>query len=158
MSRYKSISIIGMRKNVGKTTTLNCMLKQADSISVGLTSIGVDGEREDRVYKTPKPEIYVKTGSLIATAERCFLDSDITLEILEITNVNTPLGRIIIAKALSDGYIELAGPSINTQIKWICERLEKLGAHLTLVDGHYLEKPLHPQVLQMQQYFVQVRL
>jgi len=34
---YKSVSIIGMNKNVGKTTTLNHILKEArGSVSLGL--------------------------------------------------------------------------------------------------------------------------
>jgi len=47
---YNSVSIIGMNKNVGKTTTLNHILEEArGNMSLGLTSIGRDGEELDRV-------------------------------------------------------------------------------------------------------------
>ena len=48
IQKYDSISIIGMNKNVGKTTTLNHIFKEArGKISLGLTSIGRDGEEMD---------------------------------------------------------------------------------------------------------------
>jgi hypothetical protein len=142
--KYKSLSIIGNYKNVGKTTTLNYIIKQISkyNITLGLTSIGVDGESQDIVTKTKKPRIYVNRGSIIATAKSCVLNSDITKEILEVTNINTPLGFVIIFRALSDGYVELAGPSINNQIKYICERLKLYGANLSIVDGALSRKTL----------------
>lgn len=42
---------------------------------------------------------------------------DITKEILYATDFSTPMGDIIIVKALSDGYVDIAGPSYNTQVK-----------------------------------------
>jgi len=142
--KYKSLSIIGNYKNVGKTTTLNYILKEISKYNtiLGLTSIGVDGESQDIVTKTKKPRIYVNRGSIIATAKSCVLNSDITKEILEVTNINTPLGAVIIFRALSDGYVELAGPSINNQIKYICERLKLYGANLSIVDGALSRKTL----------------
>jgi len=78
---YKSVSIIGMNKNVGKTTTLNHILKEArGSVSLGLTSIGRDGEELDRVTATEKPKIYIEKGTVIATAKQCLLNSDFTRE------------------------------------------------------------------------------
>ncbi|HEY8805549.1 MAG TPA: M14 family metallocarboxypeptidase [Clostridium sp.] len=53
IKKYDSISIIGMNKNVGKTTTLNYILSEArGKISLGLTSIGRDGENRDRYLTT----------------------------------------------------------------------------------------------------------
>lgn len=146
--KYKSLSIIGNYKNVGKTTTLNYIInevankKTKGKITLGLTSIGVDGESQDIVTKTKKPRIYVKSGSIIATAKSCALSSDITKEILEVTNINTPLGKVVVFRALSDGYVELAGPSINSQIKTIINLLLNLGASLSIVDGALSRKTL----------------
>ncbi|WP_170074447.1 hypothetical protein [Paraclostridium dentum] len=142
--RYKSMSIIGNYKNVGKTTTLNYILKEciSENVILGITSIGVDGEGVDSVTNTYKPRIYVNRNTIIATASSLVLGSDITKEILEITNITTPLGNIVIFKSLSDGYIELAGPSINTQIKYVCDRLKHYGADLSIVDGALSRKTL----------------
>lgn len=143
IKKYKSLSIIGNYKNVGKTTTLNYILSKAKGkITLGLTSIGVDGEKEDIVTTTKKPRIYVNKESIIATAKSCVLKSDITKEILETTDINTPLGNVVIFKALSDGYVELAGPSRNSGIKYICDRLNNFGCNLAIVDGALSRKTL----------------
>jgi hypothetical protein len=133
---YDSISIIGMNKNVGKTTTLNHILREArGKISLGLTSIGRDGEELDLVTATEKPKIYIEQGTIIATAKQCLLNSDITKEILKTTGFNTPMGEIIICRALSDGYVDLGGPSVNSYMTLICDELKRFGSELVIVDG-----------------------
>lgn len=134
--KYKSISIIGTAKNVGKTTTLNYMINVAKSkYKLGLTSIGRDGESKDEIFSTPKPRIYVEKGTIIATAKQCIFNSDITKEILVATNLNTPLGEILIIRALSDGFVELAGPSKNADLLKIKNILYDLNCDLVIVDG-----------------------
>lgn len=136
IQKYDSISIIGMNKNVGKTTTLNHILREARGrISLGLTSIGRDGEKIDRVTGTEKPKIYIEQGTIIATAKQCLLNSDITREILKTTGFNTPMGEIIICRAISDGYVELGGTSINSYMALICSELKRFGSKLVIVDG-----------------------
>lgn len=136
IKNYKVISIVGMDKNVGKTTTLNYVIEKTRGIfSLGLTSVGVDGESRDSVTGTKKPGIYVPVNTLIATAKQCFLNSDITLETMESTSYSTPMGNVIIGRALSEGHIELAGPSITSQMIEISSRLKALGAELVLIDG-----------------------
>lgn len=131
-----TISIIGMGKNVGKTTTLNYLLSKVyKNKKVGLTSIGRDGESFDLVTETSKPRIYIKAGTILATARRCLEESDFSVSILETTNINTPLGEIIITEALSDGFALLAGPSINSQIKEIVYLFQKYNVAVSLIDG-----------------------
>lgn len=136
ISKYKSLSIIGMDKNVGKTTVLNYIIeKTRGSKILGLTSIGRDGEDIDLVTNTIKPKIYVEKGTLIATAKQCLFNSDITREIIKTTSMNTPMGEIVIARALSDGYVELGGPITNTLISKVCTEMQKLGGDIIIVDG-----------------------
>jgi hypothetical protein len=134
----KVISIIGLAKNVSKTTTLNYIIRNIEeSYVLGLTSIGRDGEKYDVITDLPKPQIYVKKGTFIVTASQCFEESKIKFEIIKSTGFNTPLGEIMILRAQGDGFIELAGPSINNQLKKICIELKKLGCDLILVDGAF---------------------
>ncbi len=136
ISSYKRISIIGMEKNVGKTTVLNKIISKVRAKKIlALTSIGRDGEEQDLVTNTSKPRIYIYRGTIIATAKQCLNLCDITKEILYITNFSTPMGNIIIVKALSDGYVDIAGPSFNSQIIKVVEIMEKFGAELTIIDG-----------------------
>lgn len=131
----KVITIIGLAKNVGKTTTLNYLIDNLKAEVLGLTSIGYDGEKIDHVTLTKKPEIYVNKGTLIATARGCLSQSDITKKIVATTNIFTPLGEVIIFKSLSQGKVILAGPNSNAQLKVVKDLLLKLGATKVLIDG-----------------------
>lgn len=137
ISKYKIISIIGLAKNVSKTTTLNYLIKNLKEITLGLTSIGRDGEKYDVITQLPKPRIFIKKGTIVATARKSFEASEVQMELLKTTQFNTPLGEILILKALSDGLIELAGPSINKYLQEICVELKNLGCDLILIDGAF---------------------
>ena len=136
IENFRTISIIGMGKNTGKTTTLNYILSETrDLYTFGLTSIGRDGEEYDSITFTGKPQIYVERGTYIATAKQTFFNSEITKEIIATTGINTSMGEIIIAKALNGGYVDLAGPSINIQMKEVCSQLLNMGCQKILIDG-----------------------
>ena len=136
LKNYKRISIIGMEKNVGKTTLLNFLIKKiGEKKIVGLTSIGRDGEEVDVVTTTPKPRIYVYPNTLVATARDCLRNCDITGEILYTTDFSTPMGNIVIVRAISAGYVDIAGPSFNSQIKEILDLMERFGSEISIVDG-----------------------
>ncbi len=136
IDKYQSVSFIGMSKNAGKTTTLNYFIDEArGKYTLGLSSIGRDGETVDRVTGTSKPRIYIYSGTIVTTAAACLKLSDATLEILEVTDISTPMGNIVISRAISDGYIELAGPSTNYQTKQVVEKMFGYGAKKVFVDG-----------------------
>jgi len=144
LASYASVSIIGMAKNVGKTTTLNYLVESFNQskIRLALTSIGRDGESIDVVTGTQKPKIFIQKGTMIATAEALLGLCDITKEILLVTEINSSLGRIIIVRALSDGFVQLGGPSITSQMSELLELFEKLGADKVIVDGALNRKTL----------------
>jgi len=133
----KIVSIIGLAKNVSKTTTLNYIIKNLKDYNLGLTSIGRDGEKYDVITRLPKPRIFVRRGTIVATAKQSFERSEVKMELLKITEFNTPLGEILILRALSDGFIELAGPSINKYLHQLCLELKNLGCDLVLIDGAF---------------------
>ena len=137
ITKYSIISIIGLAKNVSKTTTLNYLIKNLKDYKLGLTSIGRDGEKYDVITRLPKPRIFIKKGTIVATARQSFEESEVKMEILKTTEFNTPLGEILILKALTEGFIELAGPSINRYLQEICSELKNLGSDLILIDGAF---------------------
>ena len=143
VSKYRSVSFIGMSKNAGKTTTLNFFIEKTRGVkTLGLSSIGRDGESLDRVTGTEKPQIYVYKGTLVATASACLKLSDATLEILEVSDFTTPMGKIVIARAISDGFVEIAGPSTNSQTKKIMDKMCEFGAEQVFIDGAISRKSL----------------
>ena len=139
----RTMSIVGMCKNAGKTTMLNWLLEQGRlQGTLGLTSIGRDGESTDVVTGTEKPGIFVREGTLIATAQDMLRLGDITKEILMTTGIPTPLGEVVIVRARSAGYVQLAGPSITTQLKAVSHAFFDLGADISIIDGALGRKSL----------------
>lgn len=134
ISPYRCVAVMGMAKNTGKTTTLNHLIRafHREKISVALTGIGRDGEGVDVVTNTEKPRIFAYRGTVIATAEGLLPFCDISKELLAVTDMGTPLGRVVLVRALTDGYVQLGGPSINAQL---LELLSRLPGEKILVDG-----------------------
>jgi len=72
LDQVRTMSIVGMCKNAGKTTVLNWILSEVQrGKCMALTSIGRDGESTDVVTGTEKPSIFVPSGTLIATPAIC---------------------------------------------------------------------------------------
>lgn len=141
---YRSISTVGMCKNAGKTTVLNRLIRDANSADelIGLTSIGRDGERSDIVTNTKKPEIFVQCGTLFATAEQAMAFGSVSREILDVTDMSTPMGNVVIARAMSDGFVQIAGPSMTVQLRSIRDQMLDLGVNHVFLDGALSRKSL----------------
>ena len=135
--KYKTISIVGMSKNSGKTVALNHLIGEAidESISIGITSIGRDGESLDIVTETEKPRIFVEEGTLIATATGMLELGDANIEIMKVTEYRTPLGEIIIGRVRDGGYVQIAGPQRLSEIKAVSDIMLSLGAKFVIIDG-----------------------
>ena len=141
---FRTISIIGLGKNVGKTTTLNHITAGLGGLgySLALTSIGRDGEETDVVTNTHKPRIFVAAGTIVITAQGLLASCDITLEILAVTGFNTAMGRVVIVKARSDGFVQLAGPSITAHMTEIINTLAQFNVDKIIIDGAISRKSL----------------
>src|SRR5712691_10967014 len=67
------LALIGLSKNVGKTTAMNHLLetliseKLYRSDDLALTSLGLDGEATDALTGLPKPRYVPQAGLLVAT-------------------------------------------------------------------------------------------
>lgn len=130
------VTVIGLCKNAGKTTAMRrLMVELGEEECLGLTSVGRDGEATDLVTGTEKPDLYIKRGDLFATARGMMSLCDVTLEAVGLTGVMTPVGEVAVFRALSDGYIQLAGPSAAGQLGPLCQRFTALGAKRVLIDG-----------------------
>lgn len=137
IKNYKSLCIMGMCKNAGKTEVFNYLLRKIShkDMVLGITSIGRDGEELDAVTLTKKPRIFIRKNTIVATSRQSLFLCDFTKEILHSTGINTPMGEIIIVKALSAGYVDLAGPSTLFELSLILNKLYELGASKIMVDG-----------------------
>lgn len=137
LKSYEKIAIVGTGKNAGKTVALNEFISigAENSAKMGITSIGRDGERQDIVTSTEKPAIFVPAGTLVATAEACLKAFTARAEILDVTPFETAMGRVVICQTVEEGFIEIAGPDSNNEIREVCNIMMNLGAKVTLIDG-----------------------
>jgi len=132
------IGIAGTAKNTGKTTTTSSIMsevKREKKLSLGLTSIGYDGEDIDNVTGLPKPRIEVWPGVLVAVAEKCLKVSTAEVEVLEVTNFATPLGKIILGKVTKMGRLVVAGPNKSSELRQVLNKLRHHNLNLIIVDG-----------------------
>ncbi len=138
VSAVRVLALVGLAKNTGKTVTLRAILAEhaAAGRSVGVTSIGRDGERYDVIdARIEKPAIELQAGDLVASTGALLRASGLAHERLEQTGVRTPLGEVVLARLSESGAIEVAGPSAAADARAVAERMLELGAAQALIDG-----------------------
>lgn len=141
---YSSLSIIGMEKNTGKTTFLNTLIQSyGPKRAIALTSIGYDGEEVDQVTSTQKPRVFIFSGTVVATARSLLPKCECVKEILKVTDLSTPMGPVVIFRAKSSGYVEIAGPSTISGLKALKTMLEELAPSAQfIIDGAISRKSM----------------
>ena len=134
---YDSLSIVGMQKNTGKTVSLNYVLDRlpVERKRIAVTSIGVDGETTDQVTRTRKPEITLRQGMYFGTSEMHYRQRRLVSELIDVSDENTSLGRVVTAKALTEGKILLSGPSSTGGLKRWMKDMHRVGIDLVIIDG-----------------------
>jgi len=142
IGNHHTISIIGTAKNVGKTTVLNQIINEYKGTKMGITSIGLDGEKVDNISYKPKPRILVHENMLIATAKTCLEQCYFEYEIFEETDIRTGLGNIVIIEVKSSGLALVAGPSTNNEMLSIIALLNKHGVEKIFIDGALFRKSI----------------
>ncbi len=135
--KYKSLSIVGLEKNTGKTECLNYILKRLEGSGrqLALTSIGVDGEDTDIVTGTPKPETELYKSLIFITSEKHYRQKRLEAEILDISSRRTALGRLVTARALSRGKVIFSGPADTVWLKELITMMNAYDVETTIVDG-----------------------
>lgn len=136
-TKYKTISIVGMAKNSGKTTALNYFIEEAmdEEILLGITSTGRDGESTDLVTGTNKPKVFLETGTIVSVPTKLYDLAEAGLEILRMTKYHTSIGQLMLCKVVESGYVQIAGPVSTAEHKLLCQDMFELGAELVLIDG-----------------------
>ncbi len=143
-AKIRSLSLIGLSKNVGKTTATNHLLealiekRHYRSEELALTSLGLDGETTDALTGLPKPRYVPQAGLLVATTAELLLQAEsegTQVERLLQLPGRTALGLVILARILHPGKVIIAGPTLLQGLRDALDQLERLGARLSVVDG-----------------------
>ena len=134
---YDSLSIVGLQKNTGKTECLKYVLARLplERKRVAVTSIGMDGETTDQVTRTQKPEIVLREGMYFGTSEAHYRQRRLVSELIDVSDESTSLGRVVTAKALTQGKILLSGPSSTSGLQRWMRDTRRHGIDLAIVDG-----------------------
>ncbi len=143
-AKIHSLSLIGLSKNVGKTTTTNHLLetlvgeKYYRSDELALTSLGLDGEATDALTGLPKPRYAPQAGLLVATTVELLRQAEsegTQVECLQQLPGRTALGPVILARIRRQGRVIIAGPTLLHDLRNAMDQLRTLGARLSIVDG-----------------------
>lgn len=138
------LALIGLSKNVGKTTATNHLLetllseKYYRSDEIALTSLGLDGEITDALTGLPKPRYVPQSGLMVATTSELLQRAEsegARVERMQQLPGRTALGPIILARILHPGNVIIAGPTLLRDLRYAMDQLHTLGAQLCIVDG-----------------------
>ena len=135
--RHRSLSIVGLEKNTGKTVCLNYILHRLNEmgIPVGVTSIGVDGEQVDAVFATAKPEITLYEGTRFITSEQHYRKRQVVSVLEHVDSQRTSLGPLVTARVLVRGKVLLSGAATTSTLRKQMQMLDSMGCSLSIVDG-----------------------
>ncbi len=130
-----SLFVVGTGKNVGKTVTMRAIYDACVAAGVlpGLTSIGRDGEAIDMGDAQPKPRLFLRPGTVIATA-RDVLPRSPASEMLALSPLRTAAGNLVYVRVRSDAYYELVGPPTASGIREAVAMLRRFAPYV-IVDG-----------------------
>jgi hypothetical protein len=143
-AHVQRLALIGLAKNVGKTTTTNHLLSvlvgegfyQAGEL--GLTSLGLDGEAVDALTGLPKPRYMPGRGLLVATTLNFLHHAESNgarFEYLRQLPGRTALGPVSLARVLEPGQLIIAGPTLLRELRQTLKLLGNYGAKLGIIDG-----------------------
>src|SRR5229473_6525258 len=144
-ANIQRLSLIGLSKNVGKTTTTNHLLEtllseglyRAEELAI--TSLGLDGEATDALTGLPKPRYVPQAGVIVATTADLLRQAEsegTQLEHLLQLPGRTALGPVMLARVVRPGCIIIAGPTLLRDLRSTLDQLtEEYGTRLSIVDG-----------------------
>jgi hypothetical protein len=143
-ARIQRLSLIGLAKNVGKTTATNHLLRMLlehglyEARELGLTSLGLDGEAVDAMTGLPKPRYVPQAGLLLATTAELLRQAEsegALFQRLQRLPGRTAIGPVVLARIEQPGRVVIAGPMLLRDLRFTLDRFSASGAKLGIIDG-----------------------
>ena len=143
-ARISRLSLVGLSKNVGKTTATNALLQALldehlyEASELALTSLGLDGEAVDALTGLPKPRYVPQAGLLVATTGDLLRQAEgegARFERLQQLPGRTALGPVFLARVKQPGKVVIAGPMLLRDLRATLDRFGTFGVKLGIVDG-----------------------
>ena len=143
-ARISRLSLVGLAKNVGKTTATNYLLQALlderlyEASELALTSLGLDGEAVDALTGLPKPRYIPQAGLLVATTGELLRQAEgegARFERLQQLPGRTALGPVFLARVQQPGKVVIAGPTLLRDLRATLDLCSASGVKLGIVDG-----------------------
>lgn len=130
-----SIFVVGIGKNVGKTVTMRAMYDAAyaQQRCPGVASVGRDGEAFDVGDNVRKPRLFLRRGTILASA-RDALPRSPAVEFLASSTLSTAAGAIVYVRVAAAAHYELVGPPTASGIRDVVAALSDR-CDAVIVDG-----------------------
>ncbi|MBV8116713.1 MAG: hypothetical protein JOZ01_01975 [Candidatus Eremiobacteraeota bacterium] len=130
-----SIFVVGIGKNVGKTVTMRAIYDAAyaQQRCTGVASVGRDGEAFDVGDNERKPRLFLRHGTIVATA-RNTLPRSPAVEFLASSTLSTAAGAIVYVRVAAGAHYELVGPPTASGIRDVVAALRDR-CDAVIVDG-----------------------
>ncbi len=130
----RAIFVVGTGRDVGKTTVLIAVYRalRERGLRTGLASIGREGDAADR-QSPRKPPIWLDPGTVFVTARGVVAPAP-AVELLEITDLASSAGALIVGRVAAGGFYRLAGPPTASGAREIAGRLTAC-SEFVVVDG-----------------------
>jgi hypothetical protein len=126
----RSVAVVGLAKNAGKTTVLNHLLRELGG-RPGLASLGLDGEQRDQLTGLAKPRVVPPAGSLVAPAEELAGG----LRVRRRLGMRTAVGEVVLVEAAGDVPVLVSGPATLPELDRTVEALFEEGIGRVLLEG-----------------------
>ena len=154
--KYKTLSIVGMAKNAGKTTALNYLIEEADDegVVLGITSTGRDGETTDVVTGTDKPRVFLYEDTIVSVPSQLYDLAEAGLEIVKKTDYRTSIGEVLLCRVCDSGYVQIAGPVAVADTKKMCAEMFEFDCDMPAV--HAALKKIKAQTKARQDYLARL--
>lgn len=127
VKRCRTVSVVGLSKNVGKTTTVNFLLRRLPKACV--TTIGRDGEDRDTVFNVTKPRISLPKGAFAIVPTIALPEEVGICETFE-----TPSGKVALVKAKVDTEVQTIRMGSYEKTLQISRKLTKY-CDQVIIDG-----------------------
>jgi len=130
LAPYRTVAVVGLAKNAGKTTVINHLLERMDG-PVGLVSLGLDGEARDQLTGLPKPRVRPRAGTLVATAAGLADERTIRSRL----GFRTAVGEVVVTAPPPGEPVVVSGPARLDELDRTVEALFREGARRVVLEG-----------------------
>ncbi len=127
VKKYRMVSVVGLSKNVGKTTIVNFLLRRLPKACV--MTIGRDGEDRDTVFNVVKPRVLLPKGTFAIVPKMVFPEEVRICETFE-----TPSGKVVLVKAEVDTEVQTIRVGSYEETLQVSRKLTKYCDQI-IIDG-----------------------